>query len=170
MIWSKIKKAINSTLGTSGFKPLDKIITDSFGEVVGKQNAMKTALESGENNFIVEFAKSSSNIEVGSYVGTGTYGQNNKTVLSFGFEPKIVFISSSDRSRGCGEIALYRGNSVAHFLMATTNDGTTDEPVWRSAHVSWNGNTVSLYYNDPYCGTEVQQNMINTSYYYVAIG
>ena len=109
-------------------------------------------------------------VESGSYVGTGTYGPNNKTVLTFGFAPKIVFISSSNRLRGCGEITLYRGNSVAHFLMATTNDGTTDEPVWRSANVSWDGNTVSLYYNDQYFGTEVQQNRVDVVYYYVAIG
>lgn len=57
MIWGKIKKAINSTLGTSGFKPLDKIITDSFSEVVGKQNELKGDLTSGENEYIVSKSK-----------------------------------------------------------------------------------------------------------------
>lgn len=57
MIWSKIKKAINSTLGTSGFKPLDKIITDSFSEVVEKQNQIKNNLENGENDYEVERAR-----------------------------------------------------------------------------------------------------------------
>lgn len=57
MIWSKIKKAINSTLGTSGFKPLDKIITDSFSEVVSKQNELKDDLTSGENEYIVSKSK-----------------------------------------------------------------------------------------------------------------
>lgn len=32
-IWKEIKKAINSTLGTSDFKPLDQIITDGKGLV-----------------------------------------------------------------------------------------------------------------------------------------
>lgn len=57
MIWSKIKKAINSTIGTSGFKPLDKIITDSFSEVVRKQNQIKNNLENGENDYEVERAR-----------------------------------------------------------------------------------------------------------------
>lgn len=32
-------------------------------------------------------------IEVGSYVGTGTYGSSNPNSLTFGFEPKFLFIS-----------------------------------------------------------------------------
>lgn len=59
MIWSKIKKAINSTLGTSGFKPLDKIITDSFSEVVRKQNQIKNNLESGKNDYEVKKSRES---------------------------------------------------------------------------------------------------------------
>ena len=31
-------------------------------------------------------------IATGSYVGTGTYGQNNPTVINCGFRPKMVFI------------------------------------------------------------------------------
>lgn len=63
MIWAKIKKAINSTLGTKNFKPLDKIIEDGFVEVKEKQNAIGEtadstldALENGENEFSVKFA------------------------------------------------------------------------------------------------------------------
>lgn len=59
MFWSKIKKAINSTLGTSGFKPLDKIITDSFSEVVEKQNQIKNNLENGENAYEVKKSRES---------------------------------------------------------------------------------------------------------------
>ena len=65
MIWAKIKKAINSTLGTKNFKPLDKIIEDGFVEVKEKQNAIGEtanstleALTTGVNNYSVKFADS----------------------------------------------------------------------------------------------------------------
>lgn len=65
MSWSKIKKSINSTLGTSEFKPLDKIIEDGFNDVKNKQEDIQEtadstleALTTGENNFITNYAKS----------------------------------------------------------------------------------------------------------------
>lgn len=39
-------------------------------------------------------------IETGSYTGTGTYGSSNPNSLTFGFEPKIVFISYSGSDYG----------------------------------------------------------------------
>ena len=163
MIWSKIKKAINSTLGTSGFKPLDKIITDSFGEVVGKQNELKGALESGDNNFIVEFAKSSANIEVGSYVGTGTYGSRNPNTLSFAFAPKVVFISRSGGTNYAEQAVLVFGSGSAYVTIGTNNIVLV---------LNWSENVVNWY------GTPLPQdleaagqlNANNATYRYVAIG
>lgn len=57
MIWSKIKRAINSTIGTSEFKPLDKIVIDSFSKVIQSLNEIKNKLTSGKNEYIVSKSK-----------------------------------------------------------------------------------------------------------------
>lgn len=65
MIWDKIKKALNSSIGTEGFKPLDKIIETGFDEVKQKQDEIKNTadstllkLQTGNNEFKVAFAES----------------------------------------------------------------------------------------------------------------
>lgn len=57
MSWSKIKKAINSTLGTSDFKPLDKIISEAFEFIKTKLSKLTNSLTSGENEFKVKRSK-----------------------------------------------------------------------------------------------------------------
>lgn len=63
MIWAKIKAALNSTLGTKDFKPLDKIIDDGFKQVSEMQDVIRETadttlekLESGENEYSVKNA------------------------------------------------------------------------------------------------------------------
>lgn len=48
-------------------------------------------------------------IEVGSYVGTGTYGSSNPNTLTFGFEPKIVFV--------VGRVYLNLSNMATDFAV-----------------------------------------------------
>ena len=163
MIWSKIKKAINSTLGTSGFKPLDEIITDSFQAVVDKQNELKGALESGDNNFIVEFAKSSANIEVGSYVGTGTYGSRNPNTLSFAFAPKVVFISRSNGAIYAEEATLVFGSGSSYVIMGS--DTIKLALNWEVNGVGWYGTSLPAALE-----ASGQLNANNATYRYVAIG
>lgn len=154
MAWSKIKKAINSTLGTSGFKPLDKIITDSFGEVVEKQNKLKGSLESGDNDFIVKFAKSSANIEVGSYVGTGTYGKDCPNSLTFPFVPQLVIIMAE---HGGHQMVFVNG-----VQFCADHSAISSVRAYENA-VDWDGNTVSWYYIASYEEDE-EGNPIYTDY------
>ena len=51
-------------------------------------------------------------IETGSYTGTGTYGNSNPNSLTFGFEPKIVFISESKPEYSDG-VFIIKGMSRA---------------------------------------------------------
>lgn len=63
MSWARIKAALNSTLGTANFKPLNKIIEDGFQKVSEIQANIKEIaittlekLESGENEYSVKNA------------------------------------------------------------------------------------------------------------------
>lgn len=49
----------------------------------------------------------------GSYVGTGTYGADNQTVITCGFKPKLVMIFGDyvDSNRYTGDIGIFWGNS-----------------------------------------------------------
>lgn len=92
-------------------------------------------------------------IETGSYVGTGTYGRNNKNSLTFGIEPLVVMVCRSDSS------------SYASFLnpckksAGYQNYGLSDL-TWSDKSLSWNNQ-----YNADY-----QLNRSNTTYYYIAFG
>ena len=181
MAWSKIKRAINSTIGTDEFKPLDEIVRDSFDRVVTAQNELKTSLETGENNFIVSSARGDVEIETGSYRGTGTYGHSNPNTLTFSFEPKFVHIVCANGAAGPGdrlaqEITLVRDCPAAYIGVRenATFDGDADNiPAWHLLYVSWNENSVSWYCNynsfSPWA-EYAQLNALGNTFYYVAIG
>lgn len=62
--WSGIKRALNSTLGTSGFKPLDKIITDL---IIGQKRLVAS------DNVLAVIVSGSSGIGVGDTEVVGTF-------------------------------------------------------------------------------------------------
>lgn len=163
MVWSKIKKAINSTIGTSGFKPLDKIVDDSFSAVVSRQNEFKEALETGNNNFIADYVKNGANIEKGFYVGTGTSGKNNKNRLTFIFTPEIVIIPH-DEIVGA-TLIMVRGQEVARYNASDSISGG-----YTKIMVSWEDNSVSWYTTrSDTDAARYQFNKRGSTYYYRAI-
>ena len=104
-------------------------------------------------------------IETGSYVGTGTSGSSNPNTLTFGFEPKILFVSKQDQNL----------NSVGFFMLACK--GVTNAQCMHAAQNTapqgpfcarnWSENSVSWYNTS---GSTEQLNMNNETYFYVAIG
>lgn len=70
----------------------------SFDNILPHAYLADTATElaggGGATEIIAQARAGLSQIATGSYVGTGTYGQNNPTVINCGFKPKIVFIYS----------------------------------------------------------------------------
>ena len=104
-------------------------------------------------------------IETGSYVGTGTSGSSNPNTLTFGFEPKILFVSKQDQNL----------NSVGFFMLACK--GVTNAQCMHAAQntapqgpfcaLNWSENSVSWYNTS---GSTEQLNMNNETYFYVAIG
>ena len=96
--------------------------------------------------------------ETGSYVGTGTYGASNPNTLTFGFEPKVIFIYTSDSS----EVAiLLKDQTIAR----NNQQGTSSAQLLRG--ITWIGNTVSWYSSD---SADQQRNEASKQYTYIAIG
>ena len=113
MGWSEIKHAINSSVGTENFKPLNEIVEDAFDTIIEEQNLMKQKLSTGENNFYVNRAKNvdvdgfvgaleeyrTARIANGSYVGKG-YSENGKNYniyeqsITLPFAPKLFIVRS----------------------------------------------------------------------------
>lgn len=106
-------------------------------------------------------------METGSYVGTGTSGSSNPTILTFPFEPKVVFIGDATSSPS----NLYYGTytplirGVKTAISQITTDGAKD-----ILYVSWDGNTVSYYSNGGTDFVKSQLNATGVTYNYVAIG
>ena len=102
-------------------------------------------------------------VYTGSYVGTGTSGQNNPTTLTFPFEPKIVFIArETTRSAGdsLGTITpMIRG--VQRSIVGINGSSIN------IAYLTWDNNSLSFYGNG---GADTSLNESGITYHYVAIG
>lgn len=97
-------------------------------------------------------------IEVGSYVGTGTYGSSNPNTLTFGFVPKLVIIGP-DSFRNIF-VWVYGAEKVG-----TSLDG---DGAGYGCYTSLSGKTLS-YYTDK-SSSSAQMNFNSLIYNYIAIG
>lgn len=93
-------------------------------------------------------------IEVGSYVGTGTYGSSNPNSLTFGFEPRIILF---------GDAGMWPFiNPKQTSIYAPVGEASSFV-----VNISWNGKSVS-WYSDEY--PSYQLNERGKTYHYIAIG
>ena len=120
-----------------------------------------------------------SKIETGSYIGTGKYGKSNPNSLTFGFEPKIVFLTNShsnvDTSIGpymtpqmidISFLKQYANNSYMDYIGFGQDSNSQGAPQY--FYSKWEPSTNTIYwYNKQY---PVQCNDNGTIYYYIAIG
>ena len=108
-------------------------------------------------------------IETGSYVGTGTYGQANPNTLTFGFAPKVVCVFGPTAGSGLS-------NPLTNCAMILTGDAgfrSYDASNTIGAFVVHQiaGNTISWYTTQTYdSGPGAQGNIANNTYNYFAIG
>ena len=74
-----------------------------------RNNGVITSSNLVEQASALGFAK----IQAGSYVGTGTHGADNQTVITCGFKPKLVMVFGDyvDISSYTGDIGIFWGNS-----------------------------------------------------------
>jgi hypothetical protein len=108
---------------------------------------------------IAPFILNGARVEVGSYTGTGTYGESNPSKLTFSFPPKIVFIADTAASENSAVTPILYG--VPEFNVSLT--ATVQN------NCSWSGNTLTFYVTS---GTTplYQLNADGRLYIYAAIG
>jgi hypothetical protein len=94
-------------------------------------------------------------IQYGFYVGTGTYKQANANRLTFGFVPKVVFISGGNGY----QVTAVQGSAQTSSVCGT---GAVDRQ-----YLSWEDTSLSWYNSE---SAARQLNAEDTTYFYVALG
>jgi hypothetical protein len=96
----------------------------------------------------------------GSYVGTGTGGADNPTVLTFPFQPKVVYISLTGQTNRCdATLPLVYGSRIGLVYSATSSNWSTHSTY--PLNLVWEGNTLSLTYT--LNNTSLEQRQLNIS-------
>lgn len=108
-IWAGIKHALNSTLGTEDFKPLDKLLTEPNGVVAGTQVA---------KNILNEKI-------IGAY-NEGTVIENTATMVASGTIKIGARISTISGGGGRAKLEVYKNSSLVY----TFNISATLENVY----------------------------------------
>ena len=121
-------------------------------------------------DILLPSAQLDSNVEIGSYTGTGTAGSSNPTTLTFNFEPKMVVIAHSTaadfnpgNTKANNWQFFIRGMTSATVKQAESNVSDT------KLNITWDGNTLSFYhtYSTPWAGAQL--NTSGATYLYIAI-
>lgn len=106
-------------------------------------------------------------VEVGSYVGTGTYGSSNPTSLTFDFVPKLIILECNSNIKDIPySVILIRDNPFVRNVIQT-NSGALSTSTLR---ITWGENMVSWFseFNAEYQMNSSQYGGL--PYFYVAIG
>ena len=166
-VYSKTDTITATTLSQLGLSA-NKLPNDAFQQI-------KTLIDNVQTS-----TDSKARIQIGSYVGTGTYGANNPCTLTFDFAPNIVAIFAKHSEYGYGgDVLSLEDNFSATFI----KDVTFSTMEWFNSSkvyyhtVSWVNNKLSWYSfgRDQYGQTlpgnsEAQLNKEAVIYYYYAIG
>ena len=169
-VYSKTDTITATTLSQLGLSA-NKLPNDAFQQI-------KTLIDNVQSS-----ADSKARFQMGSYVGTGTYGKNNPCSLTFDFVPKVVYISQPTGIEVQGDDGRYRINS--HFIQMVSGSlygngfylrykvGSVTNQLNSAVSCSFNDKTVSWYnvLNDGIANNAIMQmNNSGTTYYYTAIG
>ena len=148
-VYSKTEILTTETLEKYGFTS-DNVPDDVFQQI-------KTLIDNMQNS-----VDNRAKIQTGSYVGTGTYGKDNPTILTFPFKPKLLAIQNDEETNlsfntlGATTDVIVRG--VTRFPDRTQAPGT--------GYIEWGENTISIYSG---MSASYQKNESGVTYYYVAI-
>lgn len=119
------------------------------------------------NNLTLSPTQSPIHIETGSYTGTDTYGESNPNSLTFGFEPKLVwiyrYVDQNGASYECNATFspfVKNGNTKYYSISIESTRQVLYGVKWNSNNVIWHHDTNADY----------QLNASGVKYYYIAIG
>lgn len=101
-------------------------------------------------------------IEVGSYVGTGTYGSSNPNSLTFGFEPQLVAIFNPAQNGNYAYKMFMLRNVLGASVWAGDGDNLGVIVTWSAKSVTW--------YTYRSKDADYQMNYPGETYNYIAIG
>lgn len=109
-------------------------------------------------------------IEVGSYTGSGVYGEGNENTLTFSFVPKIVII----RRQSIVQPTIFINSIKRGYTWTGQCGGGEYTAFWNGRTLSWYGGDSDRWYsnNSSSNNTEAsgQLNVAGETYHYVAIG
>lgn len=119
-------------------------------------------------------------IEIGSYIGTGTYGSNNKNILTFKFVPKFAVVylignySGSEISSKIGAYAIFFHDAPTALVSISDSADNSNNGYLQNLWCEWNGNQLSWYSNKDASKQLNWKNTSNNKYFgkygYIAIG
>lgn len=145
-----------------------QILSDTTKGVLGLED---NAIPDQAFSVLQSAISSGAKIEVGSYVGTGKYGQDDPTKITFGFVPKFVLISTRSNS---GHWAIFNTEQLAadykvsggYIEILGLRDTSDYFARINGTELEWYSSNDS---NASYSGLN-QQNLSGVTYYYIAIG
>lgn len=109
-------------------------------------------------------------IATGSYVGTGTYGENNPNSIACGFKPKMFFIAPANANVAATCVWVSPATKGIVDYYGYSSSSSSEESVtlvWNDDGVSWYFDAGSYYEN---VGYSIQMNDSDKVYYWCAIG
>ena len=169
-VYSKTDTITAETLSRLGLGA-DKLPNDAFQQI-------KTLIDNVQSS-----TDSKARFQMGSYVGTGTYGNKNPCSLTFDFVPKVVYISQPTYIEVQGADGKY--TIYSHFIQMVSGplygnglylrrwSGGATNQLNSVVSCSFNDKTVSWYnfLRDGIANDAIMQmNNSGTTYYYIAIG
>lgn len=164
----------NATSADIYFIPAEKTVRPDNGYVVANMAAkvgskfVPLPPEDGyQYEYIgVPFEKlpMASSVEIGSYIGTGVYGQENPNTLTFPQKPKLVIMGAY--TGGSNETDADGNDYIIYFGITTRWDLQTIKGDLYFNATSYDGNTMSWY--NTYLSNQ-QYNIAGYKYYYIVI-
>lgn len=164
--WTYTKTAITfpniggvAGLNLNGQNVLPVTIAEAVRTPIGWGGSLDKTLE-----LLSPMVSNGAQIETGSYDGTGTYGSGSPNSLTFGFVPKVVFITDATNTSSnnfIGPLMLINGGKLVWVYQYY------QEKFWILS-VTWQGESVSWYCTGSSQGA--QMNLSGVTYNYVAIG
>lgn len=160
--WTYTKTA-QTFPASAGVGPLaqngDSFLPQTLAECVRTNpfwgGSLSTALE-----MLTGVALNGVQIEVGSYMGTGTYGPSNPTKITFSGKPYLVFLYSLSELHGNITVALY-GKTTMRTEISNDLRNPGDY-----AYLTWEDNSISWY--DPNYTNSPIYNVSGTTYGFIA--